>query len=239
MTATPHSGKPAEFGSLLGLLDPKFENLNVATADQKLRKQLAAHFVQRRRKDVEKYLDEDTPFPKRDPGEFNYDLSEDYAIFFDRILEFARSLVKAEAESGKKIHYWTALGLLRGVMSSPATGIAMLRKRRLKLDDSDETESEAQADDLYDSGDGHNNDVSPGELIASVDWTESQKNKLRAFETELSGLMGPGKDHKLEATRMVIEDWLSQDFQPVIFCRFIATGRIRRRTAGEAAARDL
>jgi superfamily II DNA or RNA helicase len=32
LSATPPSGKPEEFGSLIGLLDPSFENLDVATA---------------------------------------------------------------------------------------------------------------------------------------------------------------------------------------------------------------
>ena len=96
LSATPHSGKPEEFGSLLGLLDPSFENLDVATASQPERQRLARHFIQRRRQDVERWMNEDTPFPKRDSGEFDYDLSKPYLAFFEKVLDFARNLVAGD-----------------------------------------------------------------------------------------------------------------------------------------------
>ena len=68
LTATPHSGKSEEFQSLLGLLKPEFESMEVAGAARKDREHLARHFIQRKRADVEHYMDENTPFPKRDSG---------------------------------------------------------------------------------------------------------------------------------------------------------------------------
>ncbi len=82
LTATPHSGKPEEFQSLLGLLKPEFEPLDLPSSSQAQRRELAQHFIQRKRADVEKWMNEDTPFPTRDPFEWPYDLSPEYAAFF-------------------------------------------------------------------------------------------------------------------------------------------------------------
>ncbi|MDS0862955.1 DEAD/DEAH box helicase, partial [Burkholderia pseudomultivorans] len=78
LTATPHSGKSEEFQSLLGLLHPEFELIDLPSASRAERMELARHFVQRKRGDVEKWLGEDTPFPYRDAFELNYKLSARY-----------------------------------------------------------------------------------------------------------------------------------------------------------------
>lgn len=226
LTATPHSGKQEEFASLLGLLDPSFEQLDVATATQAERQRLARSFVQRRREDVERWMNEDTPFPKRDPGEFDYNLSKPYLAFFENLLAFARTLVAGDeqTERAKRVHYWTALGLLRGVMSSPAAGVAMLRARRAKLGDtSDFADSDSAEGPVHDKPDGFESDLVPVECVENAEWTQNQLRKLRDFEKELADLNGPKSDHKLEAARMVVEDWLQSGHNPVIFCRYIQT----------------
>jgi len=131
LTATPHSGKPEEFHSLLGLLKPEFETLDLPNSTQTQRRELARFFVQRKRADVEKWMGEDTPFPKRETFEWPYDLSPNYGRFFEQILDFARKLIATDSsrDGQRKVQYWTALGLLRGVMSSPAAGVEMLNTR--------------------------------------------------------------------------------------------------------------
>ena len=74
LTATPPSGKPDEFQSLLGFLKSDFADINPTTASQNQRRELAKHFIQRRRGDVSKWLDGDTPFPKRNAAELNLSL---------------------------------------------------------------------------------------------------------------------------------------------------------------------
>jgi len=225
LSATPHSGKPEEFGSLLGLLDPTFEFLDVATAQQSDRQRLARHFIQRRRQDVEKWMNEETPFPTRDSGEFDYDLSKPYIDFFDKVLDFARNLVTGDTSPSrqKRVHYWTALGLLRGVMSSPAAGVAMLRARRSKLGDDLTEDTDDHASPIHDHPEGHESDLAPVEVVESTGWSESQQRRMREFEKELAALVGPKLDHKLEAARMIVDDWLQAGFNPVIFCRYIQT----------------
>ena len=52
------------------------------------------------------------------------------------MLDFARKLVAPDErrrDAKKRVQYWTALALLRGVMSSPAAGVEMLNTRLDKL----------------------------------------------------------------------------------------------------------
>jgi superfamily II DNA or RNA helicase len=227
LTATPHSGKSEEFHSLLGLLKPEFELLDLPTSNQKERKTLAKHFVQRKRADVEKWMDEETPFPKREATELPYDLSNDYGAFFEDIVEFARKLVSTDNSQNKpkQVHYWTALGLLRGVMSSPSAGIKMLETRLEKLalvdsEDSSETTIENPVGDLEL---GVDTDNTPTQVMQQEDWTEHQKKQLRQFAKRLETLVGFEQDRKLFAASIVIEEWINEGFKPVIFCRYIAT----------------
>ena len=230
LTATPHSGKAEEFHSLLGLLKPDFEGIDLPKSSQTERRNLARHFVQRKRADVEKWMGEDTPFPDRDTIEWNYDLSAEYADLFNEVVEFARKLVSPGETGGKakKTHYWTALGLLRGVVSSPGAGVKMLTTRMDKLAAASETEDNEEnglsadnpvADDEY----GGDTDNAPTQVVSQRDWTDHQRRQLRAFAERLTNLSGPDLDQKLFAASVVLEDWVANKFQPVVFCRYIET----------------
>lgn len=225
LTATPHSGKPEEFQSLLGLLHKDFEVLDVPTAAPEQRKRLARHFVQRRRGDVLKWMGEDTPFAHRDAGEIAYELSTEYASFFDDTLDFARRLVTSgsDSEREKRVHYWTALGLLRGVMSSPSAGAEMLRTR---LDSrTDDAAGEADENPVHDSSDGFLLDVTPTQTVENVTWSDPQKRRLAELARRLDSLSGPVHDGKIAAAISTISRWLKDGFQPVVFCRYLATAR--------------
>ncbi len=130
LTATPHSGKPEEFQSLLGLLKPDFEPLDLPSSTQDQRRELAGYFVQRKRADVEKWMGEDTPFPKREAFEWPYDLSPElWQRSSMYILDFARKLVvprRVASDGTSACSIGRLLALLRGVMSSPAAGVEML-----------------------------------------------------------------------------------------------------------------
>ncbi len=232
LTATPHSGKPEEFQSILGLLDPAFESLDLPSSSQNQRRELAKHFVQRKRADVEKWLDEDTPFPDREAFEWSYDLSPAYAVFFDEILDFARKLVapsQADKEQRQRVQYWTALALLRGVMSSPAAGIEMLNTRlsNLAINEEHEVGSEVIFEEtdnpVRDTEFGYEGDNAPTQVIERNDWSANQRQQLRHFASKLSELSTIKYDQKLAATGLIVEDWLNTGFHPVIFCRYIAT----------------
>lgn len=232
LTATPHSGKPEEFQSLLGLIDPKFEALDLPSSSQSQRRELAQHFVQRKRADVEKWMGEDTPFPRREAFEWPYDLSRPYAAFFDEMLAFARKLVDPDGERDRKkrVQYWTALGLLRGVMSSPEAGVKMLDARLGKISDGAAVDA-GQGDQpdaenpVRDPDFGFETDVEPTQVVEQAEWTDHQRRQLRDFAIRLEKLGDIKNDQKLFAAAVVIEDWLEKGFKPVVFCRYIETAK--------------
>ncbi|MDY0038925.1 MAG: helicase-related protein [Desulforhabdus sp.] len=231
LTATPHSGKAEEFHSLLGLLKPEFEKVDLPNTSQTQRRDLARHFVQRKRGDVEKWLGEETPFPKRDAFEADYVLAMGYRIFFDQMLDFAKHLIVPDSERGgqRKVQYWTALALLRGVMSSPAAGVEMLNTRlaalpAIVLDETVANEdAEAGENPVRDTEFGFEGDNTPTQVIEQNDWSAGQRQKLRGFAQQLSALANLKDDQKLAVALKLLEGWLREGFNPVIFCRYIAT----------------
>ena len=242
LTATPHSGKPEEFSALLGLLNPSFETLDIPNATAPQRQELARHFVQRRRADVEQWLGEDTPFPTREPDERSYALAPTYREVYADVLALARHLTKsAQGLRGgqQKFHYWTALALLRGVMSSPAAGVEMLRNRQqnarpepvgegVVIEPAATLEPDPAADQpnpVLDNDFGFEGDYTPAQVVSRTDFTSSQQAKLRELVAKLEDLHGIAKDQKAAETLTLITQWLSEGFQPVIFCRYIATAK--------------
>lgn len=230
LTATPHSGKPEEFHSLLGLLKPEFEALDLPTSNKQQRQELARYFIQRKRGDVEKWMGEDTPFPNRDAFEVDYSLSLGYRNFFEEMLDFAKQLISADPDKmgQRKVQYWTALALLRGVMSSPAAGGEMLNTRLSGLAKAaaDETSWNAETLDenpVRDTEFGFEGDNTPTQVIEQNDWSTTQRQKLKAFSQQLAALSGIKDDLKLASAEKLLLQWLGADFNPVIFCRYIAT----------------
>ncbi len=227
LTATPHSGKNEEFQSLLGLLHSDFENVDLPSAGTEKRKWIANHFIQRKRSDIENWLGEKTHFPKRLSEEFDYDLTTEYKSFFHQeLLPFAQNLVsgKQDSKARERVHYWTALGLLRGVMSSPAAGIKMLENRldKLRLSEDEVQERNPVLDDVQAS---FENDVTPSQLSQQTNWSDYQKKQLREFAKKLEGFKNLQADNKALSLQLILEDWLQKGYHPVVFCRYIETAK--------------
>src|SRR6185369_11177862 len=142
----------------------------------------------------------------------------------DQILDFARGLVAVEdgSEREQRVHYWTALGLLRGIMSSPAAGAEMLRNR---MDSISVEQEDEQENPVHDSSDGFMLDITPSQTVDQVAWSDPQKRQLANFARNLESLAGPKHDGKLEAAAKTLAEWLRDGFQPVVFCRYLATAR--------------
>ena len=226
LTATPHSGKPAQFQSLLGLLNEKYENFDISSIETAQKKELAKSFVQRKRGDVVSWLNEKTIFPERDAGEFPYELSMNYAMFYDDMLSFAHGLTKDDSghKGHQRLKYWTALGLLRGVMSSPKAGIEMLNNRiRNTLTDEELNLLQDLDNPVLDEDYGQDNDVTPTSIIEKADLKESESRTLRDLAKQLEALGNFDDDIKVSTTLTVVKKWFKLGFNPVIFCRYIAT----------------
>ena len=229
LTATPHSGKAEQFSSLLGLLKEEYSLLDLPQATQNQRKELAEHYVQRRRADVLKWMDEDTPFPKRDPGEYQYDLSPTYAAFYDNVLNFALGLIKGtEQKAGRaRYRYWSALALLRGVMSSPATGLEMITNKitgkETDLPDEADVLPDAETNPIMDEDYGAAKDFTPTTVFEKTDWSTSENKQLANLAAQIHNLHGLEYDKKAVRAQEIVSSWIKEGFNVVIYCRFIAT----------------
>ncbi len=222
LTATPHSGKNEEFRSLFGLLKPEFEELDFDNLKPSKRKLLAKYFIQRKRENIRRWLNQDTPFPERDTSEIGYKLHPDYAIFFKKSQSFARGLTaNAESSKGAKGKYWAALALLRGIMSSPAAGLEMLANK-IQKQQAEETEIPADFNPVIERLE-EDSDTIQAELLAQADLDTNEKLELADLYNELTSLSEAGADRKAETALKIVKDWIFEGFQPIIFCKYIAT----------------
>src|SRR5262249_19180997 len=153
-----------------------FTNLETAQ-----KKKVAAHFIQRKRKNIEKWEDGESLFPKRTTEELPYMLSasSDYYKLYLDVLKFARGInTDGVAENKARIKYFAALSLLRGVMSSPAAGYEMLQKRKSKITEHAEiTEDEISENPNIEKWD-EQNDTERVELIDRADLSDNEWNTL-------------------------------------------------------------
>jgi len=222
LTATPHRGFESSFQSLLAMLQPEFGNVEIQNADQKTRRKVAEHFVQRRRADVVQWLDEETNFPDRDFEELEYRLSSDYQALFTDLLHYAKEMIQG-VTGRQHIHYWTALGLLRGVISSPDAGVSMLRKRANKKEDETSEIDDQTARFMVMDGDEQDEDIEPTAITSSLKVEQKEAAKLRKFADRLEEVGTPKKDTKVKAAIDKVGEWLEAGYNPIVFCRYIST----------------
>jgi len=232
VTATPHSGKEETFRSLLAFLNKDFINLPedlTGKQNEHHRRRLSSYFIQRRRADIRHYLKAETCFPEREETEQTYKLSEDYKKFFDRVLDYARETIKDAADKShrQRVRWWSVLGLLRSIASSPAAASATLRNRAAAAD----TENPDDADEIgrrtvldIDIDEGTDTiDIIPGsDTGEETDEYNISRKKLLEMARMSDKLHGE-KDAKLLKLIPFIKGLLSEGYKPIIFCRFIPT----------------
>ena len=232
VTATPHSGSENSFRELLSWLNPDFRELPddlSGEANEKHRRAIALHLVQRKRGDITRYLGE-TSFPVRTESEVTYALTSPGRKLLDKVLQYSRELVREPGLNRwhKRIRWWSALALLRGLSSSPAAAAATLRKRAGIADCAHDRPDEVDqigAHDLLDwDGDGDDPaDIMPGaDLSEQLADAPSSRKRLLGFAKEAEALSGK-KDPKIQSLLVILEKLLADGFHPIVFCRFIPT----------------
>jgi len=231
VTATPHSGKADAFRSLLAFLGPGLAELpeELGGAEREAdRRRLARHLVQRRRADIRHFMKDDTPFPDRMSKDETYRLTPDQRALLDRVLEFARETVHEPGTDTRRqrIRWWSALGLLRALGSSPRAAAATLLTRAAAA--GAETPQEIDAlgrrvvlDVTGEDETAEASDVVPG-ADADIDGDTPERRRLRAFAREAAALEGDG-DAKLQGIVPVVRRLVDDGDRPIVFCRFIAT----------------
>lgn len=232
LTATPHSGDETAFYNLLSLLNPEFAQLQTrSSAQDPLRQQLARHFVQRRRKDIVEWQAETQDlrgFARRMKTEQTYKLTGEWGAFFDNVQTYCREM--AEAVEGQqtgqaRLIWYATLALLRCVASSPAAAVKALTTR---LEGKIGTGLVDEGDDLLEDDrlhDGESDDLSstdlepPGQLDAKL----QDAQRLQALIQDAQRLSGKSGDPKLATLIAHLDGLLKEGYQPVVFCRYVAT----------------
>jgi superfamily II DNA or RNA helicase len=234
VTATPHSGKESAFRALLGLVRPELEKADFDTdAGRRL---LAAHFVQRKRADVRQFLTtrdgladnslrEDTSFPSdRHFSDMTYRLTPAYRALLEDAIAYAGERVSAAGDRGKRearIAWWSAIALLRSLVSSPRAAAQTLRTRSAAaIADTAEEADRLGAPLTRDSSDSdafEGLDVAPGAEI------EDAGARLAELAERAAALEGPTDDRKLATLVKHLKELLKEGYHPIVFCRYIPT----------------
>ena len=229
LTATPHSGKDEEFGSLLGLLEKDLQRIDLGQAEQKERRHIAQYFIQRKREHIVHWAGEDTPFPKRqenDPlKEVTYELSPEYAAFYANVVRYARGISQQQGpENRERMRYWAALSLLRGCISSPANAVTLLGNRYQRRQESADPVAVEEGTSLLRQMET-DSDAPETDIISMADLSATELDALQALAREAEALHGEAADHKLRELVKAVKKLLKAGFNPIIFCRYIATAK--------------
>ena len=236
LTATPHSGKDKEFTSLLGLLKPEFGSLNFEKIEPKEKKKLAQYFVQRKRENIRRWLNEKTDFPERNSKEVGYTLTPEYQVFYHNLLRFARgiSTVETDSKQTQLLRSWAAIALIKGAMSSPEMAIEMLERRKEKIiRTGEEIETPSLENTLFEDLE-FASDIPRTDLLETLDLKLDEIKDLTTLQNEARSLARPEIDRKLETTIKLIKQWIKEGFDPIIFCHYIATAHyVSKRLAEE------
>ena len=232
LTATPHSGIEGSFRSLLGLLNDRFENIDMQQLSEQQRRILARHFVQRTRGDVLAAWPGEVRFPKRDPIEDTYKLTGEHQKLFADVLDFTRETVQDPklSQPRQRVRYWAALTLLRSLMSSPAAAAKAFAVREQKMDEQ-ATEAEEQEDlrerETLDPVDVEfTSDTIPEASVelGNRDFEDRDRRRLKDFARRAEALKAEN-DPKIAKAADLLLPLIKKGFHPIVYCRFIPTAQ--------------
>jgi superfamily II DNA or RNA helicase len=227
LTATPHSGIEDAFHRLLGLLDRSFEQWDLANLDDSRRAVLARHLVQRTRKDILVQWEGGVSFfPEREAVNATYVLSAPYRELFEKVYDFCTEIVQSGqslAQHRRRMRWWSALALLRCVMSSPRSAAVALERRRKGQGSSPEGDAEDYAY-AYEPSDRNPGDEAPTPLLdrMEVELSDPERRRLRQLEL-LAQQVTPDQDNKLSGCIRVVRELLRDGFNPVVWCFYVDT----------------
>lgn len=223
LTATPHSGDTHAFSRLTALLDPSFAELDTLTGDarEKLRLRLGDQLVQRRQRDIEaREWGEGRLFPTPEKKEETYRLHPDASRFFSEVLDYCAEVTERAGSDQlrQRLAFWGTLALMRCIASSPLAAVQAL-KTRAGIDDFSLEDEKGLQNRAFD---GDDDDMSDDDAEpASI-----EDPKLKSLLDQAVQLAKDSrKDEKLKKLRAEIKKLLADGFNPVIFCRFIATAK--------------
>jgi hypothetical protein len=168
-------------------------------------------------------------FPDRRTAEITYKLTGAWGKLFNDVLTYARELVERSEGRGlreQRMNWWAALALLRCISSSPAAAVNALRTRLHGVigvaDDTEATSIQNFEEQAVDRVlDGTEDALSSDDIEPGAQTEDSQH--LQALISSAAALAGQQNDPKLAKLAEHVAVLLKDGFQPVVFCRYIAT----------------
>jgi superfamily II DNA or RNA helicase len=226
LTATPHSGVESAFRSLLAILRPDFAEWDTASLGEPQRIELAKHFVQRTRRDIEHDWEGEHCFPERKSSDEIYRLSPAYQKLFAETYGFCSEIVKTGQSLDKRhqrVRYWGALALLRCVMSSPAAAVAALESRHDAMAGSEEDLDFRSF--VFESAEDRTDDDQPTPPVEAAEATlgDTDRRRLRDLGRMAKALLDSPDDTKHRRCAELVSGLLRDGFHPIVWCRYIAT----------------
>lgn len=215
LSATPHSGNESAFDRLLALIDPAFAGQHVH--EDTFRRQLAKHFVQRRRLDVTEpgWQQEDCArvFPDHQSSEPTYALTGPHLAFHDAVLDYCLGVVETAGDGPqiRRLAFWGTLALMRCVGSSPAAALSALRNRAI-----------SQASILQQQVMDQDEDSDALDLEPDTAFDTAEDPALAALLARAEALLAL-PDPKFLALADILRPLLAAGANPVVFCRYLAT----------------
>ncbi|MGW3729257.1 helicase-related protein, partial [Streptomyces sp. NPDC000851] len=217
------------------LVKPELASVNLDSDTG--RKLLAQHFVARKRADVRQYLTKEdglsddslaerTAFPSdRYFKDETYKLSPAYRALLDDAIAYASERVEAADSRGRRearIAWWSAIALLRSLVSSPRAAAQTLRTRSAAAVAASAEEADRLGapltSDSADSDALEGMDVAPG-----AETEEHTGSRLAELADRAAQLEGPEQDLKLKALVKHLKALLAEGHNPIVFCRYIPT----------------
>lgn len=220
LTATPHSGNEDGFFNLLSLLKKEFGGFRKAGADTPaMRRELAKHFVQRRRQDIAEWRvsenDRVAGFPKRMTTDLAYELTPAFTAFLEAVQDYCAEMLRSKEDN--QIIWYAVIAMLRCVSSSPQAALQTLLNR---VSGAEAEADAALAEDEFSEPDaGLVSDVEPALPLEA----ESAEGRLISMAKAL--LETPKNDAKLQLLIQHVRNLVREGFHPVVFCRYIATAK--------------
>lgn len=231
LTATPHSGQSEEFQSLIGLLNKDFEQYTLQTPEE--RQKLSHHFIQRRRADIEQYLGDEAVFPVRVQidEKKGYQVRAEYSALLNDLIKYVKSGVEQVKDLDRRKQryiYWDLLALMRGVMSSPESGISMLKNKINKRENTSEMEADASQDtdeNVYLFNDNLKDLLNADDVIPDALETIKRGDKMRfaEFIARLEHIKETDNDQKVKEALESVKFSLNSGKNPIVFCQYIQT----------------
>lgn len=136
LTATPHNGYKDCYGSLLQMVDEDI--VSGPQHNPEINREVAErHVVQRRRKDVDEWFEDDeseSPFPDRDQDIVTVSPTTEEQAMYNAVRDYGDALLEAaEKSENRTLANWTMIHFLKRALSSPEALRQSLSNREEKL----------------------------------------------------------------------------------------------------------